>query len=96
MWFRQFATMLRNSVTAGLLSASFWWIAKARRNDSIASTVLPVADCRTPMLMWLFARSRRNAATAGLSSASFCRIVSARFDSIASAGWPVEAARPIR
>ena len=37
---------LRNSVTAGLSSASFWWSAIALRNSASASAGLPVFDSR--------------------------------------------------
>ena len=81
------ARRLRNSVTAGLSSASFCWIANARPYDSSASADLPVCDCRRPMLLWLSARRFRKSATAGLSSASFCadRQSHGRYDSSASA-----------
>ena len=67
------------SVTAGLSSASFCWIATARRYDSSASTGLPVCDCRMPMLLWVSARRLRNSVTAGLSSASRVRVSTDRW-----------------
>ena len=48
-----FARLLRNSVTAGLSSASFCWIASALRNSVSASDGLPVSDSRLPRLWWL-------------------------------------------
>ena len=47
------ARSLRNSVTAGLSSASFCWIASAVRYSASASDGLPVCDSRKPRLLWL-------------------------------------------
>ena len=84
---------LRNSVTAGLSSASFCRIASAVRNSASASDGLPIRDSSQPRLLWLPARSLRNSVTAGLSSTSFCWIASAlRNSASASVGLPVPTA----
>ena len=81
---------LRNSVTEGLASASFWRIARADSYAFRASAGLPVSLSRRPMLLWLSARLRWNSVTVGLASASFCRIARAdSYDFIASSGLPV-------
>ena len=51
------ARSLWKSVTAGLASASFCWIARAALYDARASAGLPVLLRRMPMLSWLLARS---------------------------------------
>ena len=53
------ARSLRNSVTAGLSSASFCWIASALRYSASASDGLPVSVSRMPMRLIVSARSRR-------------------------------------
>ena len=72
-----FARSLWNSVTAGLASASFCWIARAAWYDASASSGLPVSARSLPMLLWLLARSCWNPVTVGLASASFCWIARA-------------------
>ena len=47
------ARPLRNSVTAGLSSASFCWSASALRNSASASAGLPVCHSDQPRLLWL-------------------------------------------
>ena len=61
----------RNSVAAGLSSASFCRSANDWRNSASASAGLPICNSSTPRLLWSLARLWRNCVTAGLSSASF-------------------------
>ena len=79
------------SVTAGLSSASFCWIASALRYSASASDDLPVL--RTGAAEVVVAACQIccwKSATAGLSSASFCWIASAlRYSASASDGLPV-------
>ena len=97
-WCGLSARPLRNSVTAGLSSASFCKSASALRYSASASDGLPVSHSRMPRLLWLLARSARNSVTAGLSSASFCRSASAlRCSASASDCLPVSSSRaPLR
>ena len=88
------ARPVAESVTAGLSSASFCWIASALRYSASASDWLArVLHSTKPRSLWLIARSLRNWVTAGLSSASFCWIASAlRYSASASDGLPVSSA----
>ena len=58
------AARARNSVTAGLSSASFCWIASAWRYSASASDDLPV-DATVAEDLWLSRQSLRNSVTAG-------------------------------
>ena len=68
----------RNSVTAGLSSASFCRSASALRFSASASDVLPVSSSRAPVRLTVSARLRLNSAVAPGAAANASRSARAR------------------
>ena len=85
-----FARLLWNSLTAGLSSASFCWIAIAVRYSPSASLALPVSASSWPSQLTVTARSlfARSVAPAASASASWSARARRSIDR-ASAVWPV-------